>query len=84
MLPVLLLCCNVTPLLHVRLCSQGGGRQYLQPGSVTPCSTAPLTPPCCCCRLLSAAEGEDAVRGKLRAVGEELTERFRTLEEEFR
>jgi hypothetical protein len=33
---------------------------------------------------MHTAEGEDAVRGKLRAVGEELTERFRTLEEEFR
>jgi hypothetical protein len=31
-----------------------------------------------------AAEGEDAVRGKLRAVNEELVERFRALEEEFR
>lgn len=31
-----------------------------------------------------AAEGEDAVRAKLRAVNEELVERFRTLEEEFR
>jgi hypothetical protein len=31
-----------------------------------------------------AAEGEDAVRSKLRAVGEEIAERFRTLEEEFR
>ncbi|WIA12406.1 hypothetical protein OEZ85_012450 [Tetradesmus obliquus] len=30
------------------------------------------------------AEGEDAVRGKLRAVNEELVERFRALEEEFR
>jgi V-type H+-transporting ATPase subunit A len=30
------------------------------------------------------AEGEDAVRAKLRAVNEELIERFRTLEEEFR
>ncbi|GFR52615.1 hypothetical protein Agub_g15131 [Astrephomene gubernaculifera] len=30
------------------------------------------------------AEGEDAVRRKLRAVYEELTERFRALEEEFR
>jgi V-type H+-transporting ATPase subunit A len=30
------------------------------------------------------SEGEDAVRSKLRAVGEEITERFRTLEEEFR
>lgn len=34
--------------------------------------------------LFAAAEGEDVVRGKLRAVYEELTERFRTLEEEFR
>jgi hypothetical protein len=31
-----------------------------------------------------AAEGEEVVRAKLRAVGEELTERFRALEEEFR
>lgn len=33
---------------------------------------------------LKTAEGEDAVRGKLRAVNEELVERFRALEEEFR
>jgi hypothetical protein len=33
---------------------------------------------------VAAAEGEDVVRAKLRAVGEELTERMRTLEEEFR
>jgi hypothetical protein len=39
---------------------------------------------CLCPRSCVTAEGEDAVRGKLRAVGEELTERFRTLEEEFR
>lgn len=32
----------------------------------------------------AAAEGEDAVRAKLRAINEELVERFRTLEEEFR
>lgn len=39
---------------------------------------------CLCIALCVAAEGEDAVRSKLRAVGEEITERFRTLEEEFR
>lgn len=31
-----------------------------------------------------AADGEDSVRAKLRAVNEELVERFRQLEEEFR
>jgi hypothetical protein len=34
--------------------------------------------------LLPAADGEDSVRTKLRAVNEELVERFRQLEEEFR
>jgi hypothetical protein len=50
-----------------------------------------LLPACVCaahsCRThlyASTAEGEDAVRGKLRAVNEELVERFRALEEEFR
>lgn len=31
-----------------------------------------------------AAEGEDAVRSKLRTINEELHEKFRALEEEFR
>lgn len=67
-------------------------------GDAGACQRAPSCCPCASAAAVDAAavdadaaaaavctaEGEDAVRGKLRAVGEELTERFRTLEEEFR
>lgn len=50
--------------------------------SVDLCMT--VCPLSCVVLPLLTAEGEDLVRSKLRAVGEELAERFRTLEEEFR
>lgn len=37
-----------------------------------------------CAIVCFAAEGEEVLRRKLRAVNEELVERFRQLEEEFR
>lgn len=43
----------------------------------------PLLAVCVCVRLC-AAEGEETVRRKLRAVHDELADRFRQLEEEFR
>ncbi len=39
---------------------------------------------CVCCLCVCAAEGEETVRRKLRSVNDELVERFRQLEEEFR
>jgi V-type H+-transporting ATPase subunit A len=70
-------CCSARQLVACR----PPGRRAL--GSLLARQSWALT--CACpARLVCAAEGEDAVRRKLRAVYEELTERFRALEDDFR
>ena len=56
--------------------------------SMHACCTSLTPPPSCGTNSLflpvCAAEGEETVRAKLRKVNEELVEKFRALEEEFR